>query len=331
MIRWQQVKRLLPLAGLLALLLSGCAPEPGPLDPVGGVAEEQYNLIKLSIAIMSIVVVVVFVLTAFVLVRFRKRPGDNKIPKQVEGNHTLEVIWTVIPIILLIILAVPTLKTTFSQAKDYSNDPDVLQVKVTAHQYWWEFEYPDLGVYTAQDLVVPENSRVFFKLTSRDVTHSFWIPAIGGKIDTNPGLINTFYLDMPGPGVYKGKCAELCGQSHALMDFKVVVKTENEFTDWVANMKTETAIPAEAQLGEEIFKAKCIVCHAVSGENKSSYPNLKGFANRENLAGFVEMTPENIKEWLADPIKMKPGNLMPNLSLSNEEIDELTKYLLNLK
>src|SRR5690606_15012698 len=109
----------------------------------------------------------------YVIIRYRQRKGDNEIPKQVEGNHKLEIIWTVIPILLLTILAIPTVAFTFGQATDYTEDPDAMLVKVTAHQFWWEFEYPDYGIFTAQDLVIPVNTTIHFELTASDVLHSF--------------------------------------------------------------------------------------------------------------------------------------------------------------
>ena len=126
--------------------------------------------------------------------------GDETIPKQVEGNHKLEIIWTVIPIILLIVLAVPTVITTFDLADTKAMDQkdkdgktkDALVVNVRANLYWWEFEYPDLGIVTGQDLVVPTDEKVYFNLNASDVKHSFWVPAAGGKMDANTDGDNQF-------------------------------------------------------------------------------------------------------------------------------------------
>ncbi|WP_166242768.1 cytochrome c oxidase subunit II [Paenibacillus turpanensis] len=335
--RWKLTKRLLPLFAAFALLLAGCSTalsEPNPLNPDGPIAKEQLSLMKLSLGIMILVVVVVFVLTLYVLIRFRKRPGQNDIPKQVEGSHKLEIIWTVVPLILLLVLAVPTVQSTFGLAKDYSQDDSKIQVKVTAHQYWWEFEYPQLGIITAQDLVLPANARISFELTSADVKHSFWIPGLAGKMDTNAGLKNKMFIDTPElteNKVYKGKCAELCGASHALMDFKAVVMPEDQFNAWAENLKKTAAVSATAQQGEEVFKAKCLQCHAVNAGDRGFGPNLDGFANREVLAGFVEMNEENLKEWLDNPQAIKPGNNMPEVELNAQELDALAKYLLELK
>lgn len=184
--------RLFSLFGMMALLLAGCGkPFLSTLQPAGEVADMQYSLMLLSTSIMVLVIVVVAIIFVYVVIRFRRRKGEeNKIPKQVEGNHKLEIIWTVIPIILLLILAVPTVSTTFKLAdvkamNDKKRDKDTVVVNVRANQYWWEFEYPDYGIITSQDLVVPTNEKVYFNLIASDVKHSFWIPAVGGKMDTN--------------------------------------------------------------------------------------------------------------------------------------------------
>jgi len=323
----------MPLIAMMALLLTGCGDESlSALKPKGPVAQEQLFLVMLSLGIMIFVFVVVMAIYIYVLIRYRKRKGQDGIPKQVEGNHKLEIVWTVIPIILLLILAVPTVTLTFKQAEDYRDKENALHVKVTAHQYWWQFEYPDLGIVTAQDLVIPEGKYIAFDVIASDVNHSFWIPTLGGKLDANVGINNTFYLRADETGILKGKCAELCGASHALMDFKVNVMSEEDFNNWVAKMTAPpAAVPAEAQRGEQIFKDNCLSCHAVSGNGLSFGPNLNGFASRETIAGILEFTDENLKAWIKNPQEVKPGNKMPALPLSDEDIDELVKYLNTLK
>ena len=327
-------KRLYLLIVAMAMLLSGCSLEASPLNPKGTQGKEQLDLMILSLVIMILVVVVVYFIAVYVLVKFRARKGDNSIPKQVEGNHKLEIVWTVIPIILLTILAVPTIGYSFKHDQNLSNDPDAVKVKVTAHQFWWEFSYPELGIETSQDLVMPVGKDISFELTSVDVMHSFWIPAIGGKKDTNPGLISYFHLTPVEEGVFKGKCAELCGPSHALMDFKAVVLSQEEFDAWVADMKEPAVVAAEVVAGEELFKANCIQCHAIQSDARSPVaPHLNGFANRQRVAGILTMTEDNIEKWILDPQSVKPASLMPGYEgvLSDEEIDQVAKYLLQLK
>ncbi|WP_274364399.1 cytochrome c oxidase subunit II [Paenibacillus thermotolerans] len=329
-------KRILLLIAALALMLSGCSEVASPLNPKGVEGQEQLNLMILSIVIMVVVVIVVFAISIYVLVRFRKRPGDNSIPKQVEGNHKLEIIWTVIPIILLTILAVPTVGYTFKHDQVNAwNDPNTVKVQVVAHQFWWEFNYPDLGIASSQDLVMPVGKKIAFELSSADVNHSFWIPGIGGKKDTNPGQKTYYQLEPTEVGTYKGKCAELCGQSHAYMDFKAIVKSEDDFNAWVADMKEPVTVSGDAAAGAEVFKNNCIQCHAVDPEAKSfAAPHLNGFADRELIAGILPHNEQQLKEWIRDPQSKKPGTLMPKFAenkISEEELDQLTKYLLELK
>lgn len=333
---WQQSWRQLLLFGLLALALTGCGREElSALQPQGPVAAMQFDLMKLTTIIMTGVFVVVILILTYVLIRYRKRPGQTGIPKQVEGSHTLEVIWTVIPFLLLIIMAVPTVTAGFSLGKVYNSD-EALQVRVTAHQFWWEFEYPDLGVATAQDLVMPVGQKVQFTLTSSDVMHAFWIPALGGKIDTNPGLDNKMWLQADRTGTFYGKCAELCGASHALMDFKVEVMEQDEFARWIEKMKgvqaAEPAAPASALAleGQQIFNKSCLGCHAVAGKGGKLGPNLTNFADRHLIAGILEHNEQNLADWLKDPEKVKPGNLMPNLNLDDQQVKALVEYMSTL-
>jgi len=345
--RWNTMKRILPLLAGMALLLSACGrADLSALNPQGPVAKEQYDLMIVAIVIMTIVCLAVMVIWFYVLFRFRRRKGDNTIPKQVEGNHKLEIIWTTIPILLLIVLIVPTVQKVFSQAKDYSNDPNSIQVKVTSHLYWWEFEYPQLGITTAQELVVPTDKKISFELVTADVKHSFWIPAIGGKLDTNPGMSNRFYLEFPKEGVYRGKCAELCGPSHSLMEFKAKSVSPASFEKWVAAMKAPAVMPADPQIAEA-FQSKCLACHAVGDQGETSAPNLTGIGGRQTVAGILfnsdviadpqkedKTTEENLKDWIIDPQGIKPGNYMPSAEdngLTQEELDGIAKYLAEYK
>lgn len=316
---------------LMSLALAGCSMEQAnPLNPKGSVAEDQLFLIQLSLGIMTFVLVVVFVIFFYVIIRYRKRRGQTGIPKQVEGSHKLEIIWTVIPLILLTILAVPTVKMTFALAKDYSEANDVVKVDVTAHQFWWEFEYTDLGIVTAHDLYIPVDKKVFVTVRSADVAHSFWVPGLAGKIDAVPGVTNKMYFDAKEPGIYRGVCAELCGASHALMDFKVIAVSQEEFDQWVEDMQTPV-LESDAVRGQELFEAKgCLQCHAITPDGKSMGPNLNNFANRDRVAGFRPNTDEWVAKWLEDPQGVKPGNTMPKVDLTPEEVDALVEYLNSL-
>ncbi|TLS37667.1 cytochrome c oxidase subunit II [Pseudalkalibacillus caeni] len=335
--RWKNVWRFLPLLAVMALTLTGCGNEQlSALLPQGEGARMQFNLMMLSLYIMIGVFIVVAIIYTVVLLKFRRRKGDNEIPEQTEGNVTLEILWTTIPIILLLILAVPTVMTTFALDPDEEKIPkDAIRVNVTAHQYWWEFEYPDLEVKTSQDLYMPAGEKVYFNLKSKDVIHSFWVPAIGGKMDTNTATENLMWLKADEAGTYFGKCAELCGPSHALMDFKVIVKDKKDFMAWADKMKAAKGEPEGdlAAQGQEIFQANCIGCHAIGNEGSNVGPNLTSFGDRTTIAGILEHNEENLKKWIKNPQDIKTGNNMPQFGkqLSDDELDALAEYLMGLK
>ncbi|WP_227395643.1 cytochrome c oxidase subunit II [Jeotgalibacillus aurantiacus] len=357
--------RFLPLVAALAFILSGCGePFLSTLQPAGEVAQKQFNLMMLSVAIMVLVIIVVAIVYVIAITKFRRsKLGEDFIPKQVEGSHRLEVIWTVIPIILLLILAVPTVALTFElgdtqgmEVEDEEGNREALVVDVRANLYWWEFSYPDQGIVTGQELVVPTDENVYFNVIASDVKHSFWIPAVGGKIDTNVDNMNTFYLSFDGEkaqdadNLFYGKCAELCGPSHALMDFKVKTLSPDEFDQWVASMQEagEQGDPTfddeTVARGYEVYQEQnCISCHAVNptqGAGVAVAPNLTTFGERSYTAGILdnreseEVRAENIKNWIRNSSELKPGNKMPVYNedkLSNEDLDALTEYLMSLK
>jgi cytochrome c oxidase subunit 2 len=338
---WQAGKRLLPMTAALGLILAGCGREDlSVLRPQGPAAESSFDLMKLSITIMIVVLLIVFSIAAYVLIRFRRKPGQREIPEQVEGNFKLEVIWTVIPLILVVVLAVPTVRAVFAAGNDHANDKNAIKVKVTGHQYWWEFEYTDYGVKTAQDLVIPAGKDIAFELSTADVLHSFWVPSLSGKMDTNPdGTTNRFSFSAPNEGVYRGKCAELCGPSHGFMEFKVKSVSDAEFEQWLASMKSPAVLPDDPALAEK-FKSACLTCHAVGDLGVAMGPDLTGIGSRESVAGILlnddtgvdgEPVLDNLKTWLHDPQSVKPGNKMldpkKDLGLTDEEIDGIAEYL----
>ncbi|WHY68583.1 cytochrome c oxidase subunit II [Neobacillus sp. SuZ13] len=342
--------RLFSLFSILALVLSGCGePYLSTLRPAGEVAETQYDLMKLSTLIMVGVIIIVAIIFVLILVRFKRK--DDKIPKQVEGSHKLEIIWTVVPILLLLILAVPTVAATFKLADVSPMDKKntkALVINVRSHLYWWDFEYPGQKIVTSQDLVVPTNEKVYFNLKSSDVKHSFWIPAVGGKLDTNPENVNKFWLEFDDKqaneagNLFYGKCAELCGPSHALMDFKVKAISRDKFDAWVSSMQNvkepQKAQGAVATQGQEIFNQSCIGCHAVTPSNKMPEtarlaPNLSDFGNRSRVAGVLDHNKKEVKNWIRNPETYKPGNMMTGKypEMSEDQLDALAEYLMSLK
>ncbi|MFZ3579380.1 cytochrome c oxidase subunit II [Virgibacillus sp. DJP39] len=336
---WMGKFRSLTLLGSLALILSGCGQENlSALIPKGYGAEQSLDLIILTTVVMLFVLVIVMILYVTVLVRFRKKKGDKDfIPKQVEGNKTLETIWTIIPIILLIIIAVPTVTKTFELA-DESNADDYLNVEVTGNQYWWHFNYEGKEIQTSQDLYIPTGERVYLNMQSSDVIHSFWAPAISGKMDVNPENENTMFIEAYEEGVYSGKCAELCGPSHALMDFKIIAVSPEEFDQWVEDMQNvdpKAVVEGDTvQQGQALFQENnCMGCHAIGSSPVQVGPNLTNFGQRSEIAGILEHDKENLISWIMHPEDFKPDNNMTGKypELSKEEASKIADYLLQLK
>jgi cytochrome c oxidase subunit II len=347
---WLGRFRTLALFSGIALLLSGCGnPYLSALQPKGEGSEMIFDLMLISIGIMVFVFVVVMVIFTFVFVRYRQKKGqEDYVPKQTEGNHMLETLWTVIPIILLLILAVPTVQYTFALADttpetevDENGEPveDALWITVTGKQFWWNFNYEGLEIQTSQDLYIPTDKRVYLKLTSGDVIHSFWVPSISGKMDTNPGKnVNEMFINAKKEGVYWGHCAELCGTGHSLMDFQVVAVSPGEFDQWVEDMQNVNAdeVPEDAVAaeGKELFNNSCMACHAIgSSPNVGVGPNLTSFGDRTKVAGIKEYTKENIVSWILNPEDIKPGNKMTGLYQvpSKEDAEKIATYLMTLK
>lgn len=313
-----------------------------PMNTIAGITEWAQDINHVY-AITTIITVLIFFAVSIPLVytlyKFRAKPGDDTPPEQFHGNATLEFLWTVIPVVLLIFIAVPTWRVIFKHAEPA---PNAMRIEVIGHQWWWEFRYPALGLVTANELHLPENTPIHFVLSSVDVIHSFWVPQFGGKMDVFPGHQN--FLAVTTPGIkkplnpegdyYQGQCVELCGASHALMRFFAVIHTKDQFDRWVsahnAPPKMETASERE---GEQLF-ARCAVCHTIAGTASAQIPgdkigpNLSSFGSRRYLgAGTRRNTRENLAQWINNPASIKPGALMPPQGLSEEELAKVSAYL----
>src|SRR5699024_7015698 len=330
------------LLGLLTIVLAGCGKENlTALAPKGGSADTSLYLIILTTGVMSLVFFAVVIPFIIVLIRFRKKKGDaDFIPEQVEGNQKLETIWTIIPIILVVIMAVPTILATFELADD-ADAAEHINIDVTGNQYWWHFDYQNEEIATSQDMYIPTDTKVYVNLITSDVLHSFWVPTLAGKLDVNPENVNTMYLDAKEEGVYFGKCAELCGPGHSLMDFKVVAVSEDDYETWVTDMKEfdseEVELESVAAEGKELFDDKnCLSCHATDNQDYQAGsvpvgPDLTSLSDRSRFAGILLPTEENLVDWIIDPEAIKPGNKMTGAyDVTDEEAEKIAKYLLQL-
>jgi cytochrome c oxidase subunit II len=269
--------------------------------------------------------------------RFRRRAKDASEPTQVHGNTKAEIAWTILPALIVVTLFVMALQTQQTLDAKPAAAAEQMTVKVIGHQFWWEYQYPDLGITTATDLVIPTGKVVNLELSSVDVIHSFWVPQLNGKTDAFPNHVNFTWIQANTPGIYYGQCAELCGASHANMRVVVVAKSPEEFDQWVKEQQAPAAEPTDAlaQQGQLVFAAgACIGCHTIDGTaaNGKTGPDLTHVGSRTSLAGgMLTNTEGNLRRWLANPPALKPGSIMPNLNLTKTEIDALTAYLQSLK
>jgi cytochrome c oxidase subunit 2 len=330
-------------AGALAALLAACR-QPYPyntLTPAGPVADKQADLFNIVFWIAVAVFVLVEGALVVAMIRFRSR-GAGETPKQIHGNTRLEVIWTILPALLLAGVAVPTVGTLF----DLADVPEGgLRVQVIGPQWWWEIQYPELDVITANEVHVPTDRPVNLTLRSDDVIHSFWVPRLAGKQDLIPGRDIELSISAPEPGTYRGLCAEYCGLSHANMRFRVIAQEPADFEAWVETQRSAAPAPpagSEAAEGLEVFRnslpqgtGTCIACHTVQGVEEAvgiDGPNLSHVGGRQTIAaGILPNTEEGLERWLRNPPRVKPGSLMPNYQLSDDQIAALVAFLRSLK
>ncbi|MBK5269102.1 MAG: cytochrome c oxidase subunit II [Acidimicrobiia bacterium] len=330
--------RLLALAAL-GLLLGACSVIGIPdsplnsLDPKGPFAERIDNLFwpVFWIAVAMFVLVEGVILVA--AIGFRDRKG-RKEPRQIHGNTKLEILWTVIPAAILASIAVPTVRGVFELTECGEG---AYPVEIIGHQWWFEYRYPLEGIETANVLVIPADREVCASMTSEDVLHNYWVPALNGKRYLVPGQTTILRLQADDPGIFWGQCAEFCGLSHSLMRAQVRAVTETKFSEWITAQQQPAAKPADgtaAAAGLDAFLNRgCTQCHNIDAINEIEQaafngPDLTHFMDRGVLAGaYKEYSTENLKIWLANPPKEKPGSFMPNLGLTQQEIDDLAAFL----
>ncbi len=302
-------------------------------NPKSDNADRVHDVYLFIWVLAGIVMVGVLTLTlAFSLV-FRDRP-DAAPAKQIHGNPRLEVIWTIIPVAIVVLIAIPSFQVIVETTGDAPDD--ALEIVATGHQWWFEFEYPESGLVTANEIHIPLGRPVTFELRSEDVIHSFWVPQLAGKVDMVPGHNNHLWFTPNEAGEYYGQCAEFCGTSHANMRFRVIVESPSAYEAWVvAQLKdAEPAVGELAVAGEKIATALCAACHTIRGTNAASVigPDLTHVGSRNLIAsGIIENTDEAMTAFLADPPAVKPGSLMPDLNLRDDQIEQLVAYLKGLQ
>ena len=331
------------LLTLVPILLDSCnsSNHQSWLEPFGPVARKQLGLFHYSSWLGSLVLFAV--VTAILISVFLSVVKSDALPKQSHGNLSVEIGLILISVLLVVLVAIPTIKTINALRIDKIPADDALTINVTGHQWWWEFYYPDSDFTTSNEIHIPQGKKVILNLASADVLHSFWVPKLAGKKDLIPNQNNQlwFETDANTPlGVYYGQCAEYCLGAHAYMKLRVIVDSPEDYAKWLANFDNSKEFYASSAVseGKLLFKQKgCGACHAIQGFTTGSpdKPNLTNYGLRTWVAsGLAENNTENLAKWIANPQAMKPGNYMPTLWQADspdrdKETLALAKFLLS--
>lgn len=336
---WRHLCASLP-AAMLWIATNGPQATPSMTAPASTPAYEIQTLSWFTLSITGGIFFVVAGLLTYAIIKYRAKASDSPSePAQIYGSTQIELAWTVIPILIVIVLFLTTARMIFA-IQDAREPESALDVTVIGHQFWWEFRYPKLGIVTANELHVPLSSAenplpTFLSLLSADVDHSFWVPQLAGKTDLIPNHPNTTWIDPLQPGMYVGQCAQFCGMQHAMMLLRVYVDTPEQFSTWVKNQQQPAVDDPRAKAGRRVFETMaCMNCHTIRGTGSTGRfgPDLTHLMSRQTLAaGAAPNTVENLKAWIKDPAKFKSGSLMPAMQLDDQQIDQLADYLSTLR
>jgi len=369
----------LAIGGLAAL--TGCAAD-APLDtlaPQGPISRSIDSLSDPIFLIAGVVFVIIFGATAIIWWKFRDDHNTDEFPEQVHGHFRAEIGWTIGPAVLMAVIAVFTLLSHFDLNDEDRTDIVISvdgertswdpQVVVVGQQWWWEFRYyfdglddldlsdarhlPPADIVAANQLVIPTGSEIGLKITSRDVIHSYWIPALNGKRDAVPGRVSPWKIEAETPGVYFGQCTEFCGLSHSRMQMQTVAMDPADFQLWVDQQMQPAIEPTggAALRGRTVFEGQCARCHVVNGINDgggadlvaNAAPNLTHLMSRTTYAGGIfdlyepdgSLNRTQLEAWLRNAPAEKPAYAegrrgMPAMGLSESQIDDVVAYLQTL-
>src|ERR1700730_16368380 len=311
-------------------------PIPSIFKPHSTPAESIYHLSIFVLGITALIFLIVFSLLLYVVVKFRARAADGgREPAQVYGSTQIELAWTVIPILIVVVLFLATARVIHA-IQDAPKPSTAVEVTVIGHQFWWEFRYPAFGIVTANELHIPVSDSAhplptFLKLLSADTDHSFWVPQLAGKTDLIPNRVNEMWMDPHRTGVYLGQCAQYCGTQHAKMLLQVSVDSPEAFEAWVFTQKQTAKHNESESVGKQVFETTpCVNCHAVGGTTAVGTfgPDLTHLMSRRTIAsGAAENTATHLIVWILTADAIKPGSLMPAMKLSDSELNALVRYL----
>jgi cytochrome c oxidase subunit 2 len=330
------------------LLASGKMKGMSIFDPASPPAESIFDLSILVLAITGAIFVIVEGVLFYCVLRFRRGAQAGTEPPQVYGSKPIEIAWTAAPALIVFILVLVTTRTLWEVKADppapHAGD-HALFITIVGRQWWWEYTYESykgekLGFTTANELHIPVSEKgisrpVYLTLKSADVCHSFWIPKLGGKTDLIPGHPNNTWFMTDRTGLFFGQCAEYCGTQHANMLIRLFAEPADDFEQWLKHEREPAADESQAHTGRGAFLSQsCVNCHRIRGTTAQGTfgPDLTHLMSRKSLAaGMIPNTPENLHAWVADPQEIKPGCLMPAFGLSENDRDQIVRYLSTLR
>jgi cytochrome c oxidase subunit 2 len=288
--------------------------------------------------VTAAIFIVVCGVLVYTLVKFRRMQDGATEPAQVYGSNQVELAWTVVPTLIVVVLFLATARV-ITRVQRPDRPDGAIQVVAIGHQFWWEYRYPGADVVTANELHVPVSDRAhptptFITLLSADTDHSFWIPRLAGKTDLIPNQINTTWIEPTETGLYLGQCAQYCGTQHAKMLLRVYVDSRAAFDRWLAEQRRPAEVNDAVANGRQIFQTtSCVNCHTIAGTKANGQfgPDLTHVMSRDTIAaGVAPNTPENLRRWIQNPDAFKPGSRMPAMNLTDRDLDAVTAYLASL-
>jgi cytochrome c oxidase subunit 2 len=312
------------------------------IDPhiLGGHGDEGHRIAELWWLMFGLAAVVYVVVAAFVILavlRGRRRERGDEVELRAARSDA-GFIWiggVIAPVLILTLLGVVTVTTTAGLRTPHR---DALQIHVTGERWWWDVEYTDAKVRTANEVRIPVGQPIDLTLTSDNVIHSFWVPDLAGKVDTIPGQTNHLRFTAKQAGTYRGQCAEFCGLAHAQMAFVVIAESPADFGRWLARRSSGAGTQPESdqqEEGQRLFEAQsCSGCHTIAGTTADGRigPDLSDFGERSAIGAItVPNTAAELRRWITDPQSIKPGNLMPPTQLTPQELDQIVAYLESLR
>ncbi len=308
--------------------------------PASTPAKSIFDLSLLVLEVTGAIFLVVFALLAYASIKFRKTSAsEGREPPQIYGSNQLELAWTVIPILIVVVLFLAAARVIAS-IQNAPRPSNAIEVTVIGHQFWWEYRYPSLKVVTANELHIPVSdpahpTPTFLTLLSADTDHSFWVPRLAGKTDLIPNHPNSMWLDPHETGLYLGQCAQYCGTQHALMLLRVYVDSREDFDRWIQEQSRPAPVSSTISEGRRIFEATaCVNCHTIAGTSaKGTYgPDLTHLGSRQTIAaGATPNNLGNLVAWIYNPDVIKPGCKMPSMGLSTPQAAAVAEYLETLR